>query len=70
MVQLITSVALTLGYLARGVLMLSRVAMFSAGPLLVVYGVQLIYRPAAYIVTGLIVFSLFLFLNRPSEGGK
>lgn len=55
------------GYLARSILLLLRVALRMAGPLLICQGVWMIYKPAAYIVAGLMILALVAI---PSNGGS
>lgn len=64
MVRAIEVGATLAGYLARILLYLVNLLPVVMAPILVIYGAFLIYKPAGYIVTGLI---LFLVNSRPKD---
>jgi hypothetical protein len=62
---MVGAVASGLGYLVRALLVLLRSLPGIVGPLLVIYGVDLIYRPAGWIVAGLMVWALDVIGSAP-----
>jgi hypothetical protein len=68
--RVVEAIAAGLGYLARFVVWLTSIALLFAGPVLIVYGIDLIYRPAAYIAAGLFALWLRLWRSQPIKGGK
>lgn len=68
--RVIEAIAAGLGYLVRFLLWLLNVALWMVGPGLVVYGIDLIHRPSAYIAAGVVVFAFVLWRSRLGEGRK
>ena len=64
MVRAIEVGATLAGYLVRTLLYIVNVVVAAAPFLLIIYGTWLIYQPASYVVTGLI---LFLLNSRPKD---
>lgn len=64
---MVGAVASWAGYLIRAVLFAGQCAVMAAGPLLIYYGLTLIYRPAAYVVVGLFMTWM---LFKPKRGAK
>jgi hypothetical protein len=67
---MIEAVAAGLGYTLRFLLWLIRAACWLAGPCLIVYGIDLIHRPSAFIAAGVVVFAFVLWRSRLGEGRK
>jgi hypothetical protein len=65
MEKLVGAAAASVGYALRFVLWLVQIAVYAAGPLLVWYGLMLIYRPASYIAVGLILSALMMGWIKP-----
>lgn len=70
MAKLVLRAATALGLLFAGFLFILRAAVLAAGPIILVTGINMISRPAAYIVTGLILSAWAVWITKPSKGGK